>query len=123
MSKPDIITQAFALLARYVDDEPCRIDHDGYCQAHSLSEQPCRNAEARRLLDEWKAAVLTPVVEYAQRYRDGSWLVWIEDAWSAEHYPLPLRIEHGQRHGGVVGRRTVIVLKDWKRVPKRRGQG
>lgn len=38
------------LLAHFVDDEPCILDQHGYCQNHGLSEAPCRNAEARRLL-------------------------------------------------------------------------
>lgn len=42
--------EARALLARFVDDEPCLPDHHGYCQNHGLSPAPCRNAEARRLL-------------------------------------------------------------------------
>lgn len=36
-----------ALLARFVDDEPCALDHHGYCQNHGLSEQPCRNVAAK----------------------------------------------------------------------------
>lgn len=120
MSKPDLVTQAFALLARYADDKPCRLGHHGDCQSHGGCERPCRNSEARRILDEWQAADLAPVVEYAQRYRDGGWKIRYEDDWVNEHYPLKLWVEHGQRFGGVVGRRTVIVLKDWKRVPRRR---
>lgn len=42
--------RATTLLRRFVDDEPCRLDHHGLCQAHSLSGPPCRNAEARLLL-------------------------------------------------------------------------
>lgn len=50
-----LATQAFALLSRYVDDEPCRLDHEGFCQAHDC-EPPCRNAEARRILEERQTA-------------------------------------------------------------------
>jgi hypothetical protein len=42
--------EALTLLRRFVDDEPCSLDHDGACQAHGVSGPPCRNAEARRLL-------------------------------------------------------------------------
>lgn len=31
------------------DDEPCRIDHNGNCQAHGIN-QPCDNAIARGIL-------------------------------------------------------------------------
>lgn len=119
MARPDLVTQAFALLARHVDDEPCRLDHDGDCQTHG-SEPPCRNAEAYCLLDEWRAAGLKPTVEHAQLYAGGQWLVWPDDEELERIYPTMLRIEHGQRFGGIVGRRAVIVLKDWERVPKRR---
>lgn len=44
--------EARGLLYRFVDhdDEPCWLDHHGYCQAHGLSNGPCRVAEARRIL-------------------------------------------------------------------------
>lgn len=38
--------EARMLLRRYVDDEPCALDHHGYCQNHGLSERPCRNVAA-----------------------------------------------------------------------------
>jgi hypothetical protein len=122
VGKPDLVTQAFALLARFVDDEPCWFDHGGFCQAHGC-EPPCRNQAVRDLLDACASAEIKPVVEHAQRYSGGEWLVWPASEEIERIYPLPLRIEHGQRHGGVVGRRTVIVLKDWKRVPKRKKAG
>ena len=34
-----------------VDDEPCRLDHHGNCQAHNL-ENPCTTARARALIKE-----------------------------------------------------------------------
>jgi hypothetical protein len=42
-----------ALLGWHVDaeDDPCRYDHHGHCQAHgSLEDGPCRTAAARELL-------------------------------------------------------------------------
>lgn len=39
-----------------LDDEPCDIDHNGYCQAHGLSSPPCWQTEARRLVGEWQPA-------------------------------------------------------------------
>lgn len=41
------------LLGWHVDaeDDPCRLDHHGYCQAHgSLEDGPCRTAASRELL-------------------------------------------------------------------------
>lgn len=32
-----------------VGDDPCRLDHDGYCQAHDVSK-PCNVASAREAL-------------------------------------------------------------------------
>lgn len=45
----DETEQLRALLGRFVDDEPCRVDHHGNCQTHG-HEQPCAVAEARRVL-------------------------------------------------------------------------
>ena len=42
-----------ALLGWHVDaeDDPCRLDHHGHCQAHgSLEDGPCRTAAGRELL-------------------------------------------------------------------------
>ncbi|HEV8639415.1 MAG TPA: hypothetical protein VG370_34840 [Chloroflexota bacterium] len=41
---PDLLAALRALLA--VDDEPCRFDHHGYCQAHHVSA-PCIVGQAR----------------------------------------------------------------------------
>lgn len=30
-----------------VDPDPCHYDHHGYCQAHSLHEQPCPHEVAK----------------------------------------------------------------------------
>lgn len=38
-------------LAGVVDDEPCRFDHHGYCQAHFITD-PCEMAIARAALGE-----------------------------------------------------------------------
>lgn len=38
-----------SLLRAFVDEEPCRLDHHGNCQAHNLSN-PCDVARARVLL-------------------------------------------------------------------------
>lgn len=46
--------ELIALLAEYVDDEPCWLDHHGYCQNHGLSDTSggvdCRNVRAHRLI-------------------------------------------------------------------------
>ena len=52
--------QARALLAVYVDDEPCWLDHHGTCQAHlAMLGDRCANAEAKELLTD-PAYGLTP---------------------------------------------------------------
>lgn len=38
------------LIAEFVDDEPCRYDHHGYCQSHSLAEKPCPHETAKHVL-------------------------------------------------------------------------
>ena len=38
------------LLERFVDDEPCRLDHHGLCQEHHLDGPPCGVAQLRAIL-------------------------------------------------------------------------
>lgn len=38
-----------ALISDFVDDDPCDLDHHGYCQAHSL-QTDCPHARAKKLL-------------------------------------------------------------------------
>ena len=47
---PDVLIPR--LLDALTDDEPCRVDHHGYCQEHGAQEVDgeCANAVARRLL-------------------------------------------------------------------------
>ena len=48
---PDLLAALERLLE--VDDEPCRFDHHGYCQAHYLDNKgECRIENARALLAE-----------------------------------------------------------------------
>jgi hypothetical protein len=43
--------EAVSLLATFVDDEPCSLDHHGHCQAHDwFAEGECNVARARRLI-------------------------------------------------------------------------
>ena len=46
-------------LDRMTDDEPCRLDHHGYCQEHSLTA-PCHTAVALGLLAKAREAGLLP---------------------------------------------------------------
>lgn len=52
--------------------------------------------------------------EYGQLYSGGEVLVW--DAESFSHRSVQARIKAGQRFGGKVLRRKVIVLQDWQQV-------
>jgi len=38
-----------ALVTELVDADPCRYDHHGYCQTHSLHEKPCPHEQAKDL--------------------------------------------------------------------------
>lgn len=83
--------------------------------------------ECRTLIPEAQAdAVLAAikqagaVTEYGQQMSGGGWHLRWDDPVVEEEWPTKDWIEAKQRHGGVVGRRTVIVVKDWKRVPRRR---
>lgn len=41
--------EALKVLWEFADPDPCRFDHNGYCQAHFLDPAPCPVAEAKRL--------------------------------------------------------------------------
>ena len=45
------LNEALSLLGWMADEEPCRLDHHGYCQTHYLSESPCYMP----ILREWLA--------------------------------------------------------------------
>lgn len=49
--RADLHQGAVDLLATFVDDDPCDLDHHGYCQTHNwLEPGECNVARARRLL-------------------------------------------------------------------------
>ena len=58
-----------ALLHAFVDheDQPCSLDHHGYCQEHdSFSEGRCKVAEARELLSTPSLPVEALTIEKEQ---------------------------------------------------------
>jgi len=61
-----------------------------------------------------------PTTELGQLYSGGSMLVRPDWTDLEEHYPTKEWIEHRQRGGGKVYRRTIIVVEDWKLVRKRK---
>lgn len=58
----------------------------------------------------------TPVVEHAIRMTSGAMQVRNDHPLINHIYPLAQWIEHEQRDGGKVYRRTVIVVEDWEEV-------
>lgn len=56
------------------------------------------------------------ITEHAQLYAGGSMLVWPDHPELLRIFPLEERIQAGQRGGGRVFRRTVIVVEDWTEV-------
>jgi uncharacterized protein CbrC (UPF0167 family) len=40
------------LLIELTDEDDCRYDHHGYCQAHSLDTAPCPHSRSRTLIKE-----------------------------------------------------------------------
>jgi hypothetical protein len=68
-------------------------------------------------LDAAEAIVMREVVtEHANLMSGGGCHVWNTEPYIEEIYPLALRIGHGQRFGGKVYRRRVIVVEDWAEV-------
>lgn len=58
-------------------------------------------------------------VEHAEGYRSGSMLVRPDDAHTERVWPLTEWIPDKQEHGGRVYRRTIVVVEDWREVPRR----
>lgn len=48
-----------SLIADLTDDGPCRYDHNGYCQGHSLDPKPCPHERAKRVLARTHATTTT----------------------------------------------------------------
>jgi hypothetical protein len=69
-------------------------------------------------VDRVRGQLGTTVVEHAVRFKSGDWKIRYDDPEIERIYPLEEWIEHNTRDGGIVGRRTVIVLQDWARVPE-----
>lgn len=60
-----------------------------------------------------------PKVEHAISMSDGSMQVRPDlDPEIEERYPLAEWIRHKQQHGGKVYTRTVLVVEDWREVPR-----
>lgn len=72
-------------------------------------------AEARERIAELEGAA---ILEYGQQSSGGGYLTWLTGGEFEQIYPLAHRIEFGQRFGGKVGRRRIVVLEDWKNLRK-----
>ena len=57
-----------------------------------------------------------PVTEHAHEMSGGGYHVWNTEPYIEEIYPLARKIKAGQRFGGKVYRRRVIVVEDWTEV-------
>lgn len=52
----DLVEQLRDLLAEFVDDEPCRLDHHGHCQEHmDFGPGECRQKRAKALLSRFES--------------------------------------------------------------------
>jgi len=75
-------------------------------------------AEAERWLEEFVTSLGAsfgdePVTEHAHLMSGGGYHVWNTEPYIEEIYPLAEKIKNGQKHGGHVYRRRVIVVEDW----------
>ena len=55
--------------------------------------------------------------EHAEQMSGGGYHVWNTEPYIERIYPLALRIKAGQRFGGKVYTRKIIVLEEWTEVP------
>jgi hypothetical protein len=44
------LATAVRLIRELAEDTPCRLDHEGYCQAHNLHPDPCPHHTAMAFL-------------------------------------------------------------------------
>lgn len=44
------VNELLILVDQFVDPSPCRYDHNGRCQSHSLHERPCPHETAKHVL-------------------------------------------------------------------------
>lgn len=87
--------------------------------ANALTEANAERdaAIARAEKAEAKLAALgAPVVEHARLMSGGGWHLRYENDWVRKNCPLAGWIRNGQRFGGTVGKRTVIVVEDWAEI-------
>ena len=62
-----------------------------------------------------------PITEHAELMSGGGFHVWNTEPYIEKIYPLAEKIKAGQRFGGKVYRRRVIVVEDWTEVPREAG--
>ena len=55
-----------------------------------------------------------PQEEWGQRYGGGGYLTRVESDWMRERWPIEQWAWDNTRNGGVVGKRTIIVVEDWQ---------
>lgn len=53
-------------------------------------------------------------VEWGQKYSGGGYLTRVDSDWMRERWPIEQWAWDNTRNGGVVGKRTVIVVEDWQ---------
>lgn len=72
-----------------------------------------RAEEAERELAELRAQARE---EWGEKYSGGGYLTRPDFAWMDERWPVEQWAWDHTRHGGVVGKRTIIVVEDWQKI-------
>lgn len=54
--------------------------------------------------------------EWGQKYNGGGYLTRVDSDWMRERWPVEQWAWDNTRHGGVVGKRTIIVVEDWQEI-------
>lgn len=72
-----------------------------------------RAEEAERELAELRAQARE---EWGEKYSGGGYLTRPDSAWMDERWPVEQWAWDHTRHGGVVGRRRIIVFEDWQEI-------
>lgn len=55
-----------------------------------------------------------PQEEWGQKYAGGGYLTRVDSDWMRERWPIEQWAWDNTRNGGVVGKRTIIVIEDWQ---------
>jgi len=105
-------------------DEAIELAHKAMTSSYIGSPPPGLRGDADRMVAALLKAGWTPpsdtIVEHATEFTGGRMLTRPNDPELEQVYPLAEWIKHQQNNGTPVYKRRVIVVEDWRKVPRER---